>query len=154
MKAAMSEICAGVRSNFGMPARPCGDLSDEFAVLVLENHFGTNEARSAFAAAGVLAVAEGALGAVDGFTALDDRGVGRRALRKSLRGAPVLRGAAAGFALDGGACAGWANALPSVKISVRDAVAMALGLCKADFAFWLWCMRICWLVKPCRSEYI
>ena len=99
-------------------------------------------------------MAEIAMHAVDGFATFDDSRVRRRALRKCIARRPRSAGAAAGFALDGGACAGWANALPSVKISVRDAVAMALGLCKADFAFWLWCMRICWLVKPCRSEYI
>ena len=59
-----------------------GDLSDELAVLIFENDFGPDEAGSAFAAAaGILAVAEGALGAVDRFAALDNRGVGGRALR-------------------------------------------------------------------------
>ena len=83
MKAAMSESCAGGQVELGHArAALGGDLSDELAVLVLENDFRANQAGSAFAAAAsVLPVAKGALRPVKSLAALDRRRVRRRALR-------------------------------------------------------------------------
>ena len=56
--------------------------SDEFTVLVIEDEGGADEVGSAGAAAGIDAVAEGAVNAVDGLTAFEGGGVGGWSLGK------------------------------------------------------------------------
>ena len=83
MKAAMSEICAAVRLNLGMPGRGPSDVlgrssSPFWSLRTISERIrlGPPSLRR-----GVRPVAEGALGAVDSLAALDYGGIGRRALR-------------------------------------------------------------------------
>ena len=60
------------------------DRRDEFAVLIVENQIRTKQIRSAFAAAGVGAVTEVAVDAVEPLTAFDRRRISGLTLRKCI----------------------------------------------------------------------
>jgi hypothetical protein len=72
------------------------DGSDELAILIVKDELSAQEIGAAFAAAGIGAVAEGAIHSIEGFAAIHHRGVGGWALRigggRSASTAPGRRG--------------------------------------------------------------